>query len=394
MTARKTPTSRDLAQALYVAAIALGRTREAEEVVRVAITETQRATGLEAVALHLLDARRETLLLREYAGTTPAFRERMAVLPLAEAHVAAQAIREYRTGTIAVELHPTPSVRQLYAEQGFRRITVVPVAGREATLGVLHLASREAAPLTDDEVALVQAIGGLVGVALENAALRETMVAQQDRLRALATGILQVREEEARRIAHGLHDEASQLLASVHIALDDLANRIPEHAATLRGVHELLDSVEAQLRRLSRELRPSILDDLGLGPALEWLARGMAERTGIAITVDAAVERLPVTVETALYRIAQEALTNAIRHARASRVQIEVRPSGPSVWLAVRDDGQGFDVDPTLARRGDRGLGLIGIRERVEVLGGQLIIESKKGTGTALWVTLPIGAST
>jgi signal transduction histidine kinase len=380
-----------LAHALYVAAIALGRTREAEEVVRTAIAETQRASGLEAVALHLLDARREALLLREYAGTTPAFRERMAVLPLAEAQLAAQAIREQRTATIAVESHPTPSLRQLYAEQGFRHITVVPVAGREATLGVLHLASREAAPLTEEESALVQAIGGLVGVALENATLREKMAAQQDRLRALATGILQVREEEARRIAHGLHDEASQLLASVHIALDDLANRIPEQATTLRGVHELLDSVEAQLRRLSRELRPSILDDLGLGPALDWLARGMAERTGIAITVDAAVERLPATMETALYRIAQEALTNAVRHARASRVQVEVRRSGPSVWLAVRDDGQGFDVDPTLARRGDRGLGLIGIRERVEVLEGQLIIESEKGTGTALWVTLPIG---
>jgi signal transduction histidine kinase len=376
-----------------MAAIALGRTREAEEVVRVAIAETQRASGLEAVALHLLDARREALLLREYAGTTPTFREQMAVLPLAEAQVAAQAIREQRTATIAVVSHPNTFLRQLYAGQGFRHITVVPVAGREATLGVLHLASREAAPLTQEESALIQAIGGLVGVALENATLREMMAAQQDRLRALATGILQVREEEARRIAHGLHDEASQLLASVHIALDDLANRIPEQATTLRGVHELLDSVEAQLRRLSRELRPSILDDLGLGPALDWLARGMAERSGIAITVDAAVERLPATVETALYRIAQEALTNAVRHARASRVQIEVRRSGGSVWLAIRDDGQGFDVDPTLARRGDRGLGLIGIRERVEVLGGQLIIESEKGTGTALWVTLPIGES-
>jgi signal transduction histidine kinase len=157
-------------------------------------------------------------------------------------------------------------------------------------------------------------------------------------------------------------------------------------------VHELLDSVEAQLRRLSRELRPSILDDLGLGPALDWLARGMAERTGIAITVQAAVERLPATVETALYRIAQETITNAVRHARASRVQVEVGRAGDAVWLSVRDDGQGFDVSPTLARRGDRGLGLIGIRERVEALGGKLIIESERGTGTALWVTLPSGA--
>jgi signal transduction histidine kinase len=392
MTAREERTSRDLAQALYVAALALGRARDAEEVVRVAIAETQGASGVEAVALHLLDPQRNVLLLREYAGTAPAFRDQMQVLPLADAQVAGRAIREGRAATIAVDSHPTPALQVLYAKQGFRHLTVVPVAGREAILGVMHLASREATPLTDDEVALAQAIGGLVGVALENAVLRETMAAQQDRLRALASGILQVREEEARRIAHTLHDEASQLLASVHIALDDLANRIPEHTATLRGVHELLDSVETQLRRLSRELRPSILDDLGLSPALEWLARGMAERTGISITVNAAVERLPATVETALYRIAQETLTNAVRHARASRVQIEVGRSEDSVWLSVRDDGQGFDVNPTLARRGDRGLGLIGIRERVDALGGKLIIESERGTGTSLWVTLPIGA--
>jgi signal transduction histidine kinase len=392
MTAQHARTSRDLAQALYVAAIALGRTRDAGEVVRVAIRETQRASGIEAVLLHLLDARREALLLREYAGTTPAFRDQMEVLPLADAQLAARAIRERCVATAAVETHPTPALRRLYGEHGFRYITVVPVASGEAPLGVLHLASRDAAPLTEDEAALVQALGGLVGVAMENALLHETMTAQQDRLRALATGILQVREEEARRIAHALHDEASQLLASVHIALDDLIHRIPEHAATLRGVHELLDSVEAQLRRLSRELRPSILDDLGLGPALDWLARGMAERTGIAISVNAAVERLPATAETALYRIAQEALTNAARHARASRIQVEVGRSGDSAWLSVRDDGQGFDVHPTLARRGDRGLGLIGIRERVEALGGKLIIESERGTGTALWVTLPSGA--
>ena len=391
MTARETRTSRDLAQVLYVAALALGRARDAEEVVRVAIAETQGASGVEAVALHLLDTQRNVLLLREYAGTAPAFRDQMEVLPLADAQVAGRAIREGRATTIAVDSHPTPALQALYANQGFRYLTVVPVAGREAILGVMHLASREATPLTDDEVALAQAIGGLVGVALENAVLRETMAAQQDRLRALASGILQVREEEARRIAHTLHDEASQLLASVHIALDDLANRIPEHTATLRGVHELLDSVETQLRRLSRELRPSILDDLGLSPALEWLARGMAERTGISITVNATVERLPATVETALYRIAQESLTNAVRHARASRVQIEVGRSGNSIWLSVRDDGQGFDVNPTLARRGDRGLGLIGIRERVDAQGGKLIIESERGTGTSLWVTLPIG---
>jgi signal transduction histidine kinase len=386
-------TRRDLTQALYVAAVALGRTRDAEEVVRAAIAETQRASGVEAVSLYLLDASRNTLILREYAGTTPAFREQMATLPLSLAEFAATAIRERLAVTRDVDQHPTPSIRNLYQNQGFQHLTVVPVAGREEILGVLHLASRQESLLTPDEIALVQAIGGLVGVALENAALRERMTAQQDRLRALAGGILHAREEEARRIAHELHDEAGQLLASVHIALDNLIREVPEKAGTVQELHGLLDRVEGQLRRLARELRPTILDDLGLAPALEWLAQGMGQRTGVAVTVDTRVERLPPTIETALYRVIQEALTNATRHARAANVKVEVREEGSTTLAVVRDDGEGFDVEAALARRGERGLGLIGMRERVEALGGEFAIGSVPGKGTQISVTIPLGST-
>lgn len=386
-------TARDLTQALYTAAVALGRTRDAEEVVRVAIAETQRAAGVEAVALHLLDASREVLLLRELAGTTAAFREQMGVLPLSEAPLAEIVIRQRRVVSCAVDQHPAETLRSLYSTQGFRHLTAVPVSGREQVLGLLHLASHEELPLTSEEIALVEAIGGLVGVALENAGLQERMIAQQDRLRALASGILQAREDEARRIAHELHDEAGQLLASVHIALDELATQIPERAATFRDLHHLLDRVEGQLRRLSRELRPSILDDLGLAPALEWLAQGVGERTGLAISVMAPGTRLPSLVETAIYRVVQEALTNAARHARATRVQVEVQLAGSAVRVVVQDDGQGFDVDAAQARRGDRGLGLIGMRERVDALGGGLSIVSGRGQGTTLSVVIPLGGA-
>ncbi len=387
-------TTRDLTHALYVAAVALGRTRDAEEVVRAAIAETQRASGVEAVSLYLLDASRSTLILREYAGTTPAFRQEMATLPLSQAQIAATAIRERHVVVCDVNQHPSPVIRDLYRNQEFRYLTAVPVAGREEILGVLHLASRREPPLTADETALVQAIGGLVGVALENAALRERMTAQQDRLRALAGGILHAREEEARRIAHELHDQTGQLLASVHIALDNLVRQVPEQAGTVQELHGLLDRVEGQLRRLSRELRPTILDDLGLAPALEWLAQGVAQRTGLTVTVDARVERLPPAIETALYRVIQEALTNATRHARAKSITVEVREDGPIILAVVRDDGKGFDVDAALARRGEPGLGLISMRERVEALGGEFAIGSVPGKGTKISVTIPLGGTT
>ena len=382
--------SGNLTHALYVAAVALGRTRDAEEVVRVAVAETQRATGVEAVSLHLLRAEQRVLILRESAGATPAFREQMARLPLAEVHLADAAIRENRIVTCSVGDHPAPALRALYLSQGFRHVTAVPVAGRDRILGVMHLASRGDAPLDPSAIAMVQAVGGLVGVALENATLRELMLAQQDRLRALAEGAVRAREEEARRIAHELHDEAGQLLAAVHIALDELVARVPERADALQRIHALLDRVEGQLRRLSRELRPTILDDLGLGPAVEWLAQGAAERTGVSITVHAPIRRLPSVMETALYRIIQEAVTNAIRHAGARTMEIRIWQDDSVVHAAVRDDGRGFDAEATMARRGDRGLGLLGMRERVDALGGRFVLRSAPGEGTEIAVAIPI----
>jgi two-component system, NarL family, sensor histidine kinase UhpB len=199
-------------------------------------------------------------------------------------------------------------------------------------------------------------------------------------------------EEEARRIAHALHDEAGQLLASVHLALDEVARELPSPAAErLHAVRPLLDVIEEQLRDLSHELRPTVLDDLGLIPALEFLASGVSKRAGIAVTVEGSTGgRLRPGVETALYRIAQEALTNVTKHARATCASIGLVQQAGLVRCSVRDDGIGFDLPSLLARRGAQGLGLIGIRERVGALGGSLEISSAPGQGTELVITIPL----
>src|SRR5947208_11398931 len=135
-------------------------------------------------------------------------------------------------------------------------------------------------------------------------------------------------EEEAKRIAHTLHDEAAQLLASVHVALDALARDLPQSVRSRLGeVRDLLDRIEGELRRLSHELRPTMLDDLGLVPALQFLAEGVAKRTGLSVEVRGSTHgRLPPAVETAPYRIAQEALTNAVRHAHPAHVKSRGQP--------------------------------------------------------------------
>ncbi|MBI4390887.1 MAG: ATP-binding protein [candidate division NC10 bacterium] len=211
-------------------------------------------------------------------------------------------------------------------------------------------------------------------------------------------------EEQAKRIAHALHDEAGQLLASVHIAMRDIAREIaPPARDRLMEVHGLLDQIEEQLRCFSHELRPTILDDLGLLPALEFLADSVSRRTGLPVSVEGSTEgRPPPAVETALYRCVQEALTNVVKHAQASRATVQLQREPKQIHCSVRDNGVGFDVPAVLAgpgqpelfgrgpRRGERGLGLIGIRERLSAIGGMVQITSTPGRGTELLITVPL----
>jgi len=200
-------------------------------------------------------------------------------------------------------------------------------------------------------------------------------------------------EREAERIAHALHDDAGQFLTSAHIALANMAHELPpETQGRLREVRAHLDRIEEDLRRLSHELRPRILDDLGLDAALEFLADGVMKRAGIVVTTEVVLEeRLPLVVETTLYRLIQEALTNAAKHARPTRISVRVSREAQAIRCAVQDDGVGFDAAEVTARRGDPSLGLVGTRDRVEALGGTLAIASAPGKGTELLVLIPLG---
>jgi signal transduction histidine kinase len=203
-------------------------------------------------------------------------------------------------------------------------------------------------------------------------------------------------EQQAKRIAREVHDSAGQLMASAHIELDQAAATAPaELAPRFRRIKTLLDRVESDVRRLSHELRPTILDDLGIVPALRFLGEGVSSRTGLAVSVaGSSGGRLPPPVETVLYRVAQEALTNVGKHARASRVEVRVERSDREVLCEVCDDGVGFDSAKVLAGRGVRGLGLIGMRERLAPLGGTIRYETTgHDRGTRLVVTIPLEAS-
>ena len=200
----------------------------------------------------------------------------------------------------------------------------------------------------------------------------------------------EVFEQEAKRIAKVLHDEAGQLLVAVYIAMQNLANEVPAVQPHVLKVTQLLDEIESQLRRLSHELVPALLNDLGLVPALQYLFDGLAQRSQLQINIEAVPEqRLPKRVETTLYHVAKEALHNVVKHAQATSVWIGFHRTADSIRCCIRDNGRGFNPASIAARQAEQGFGLIGIRERLSVVGGHLQINSGEGHGTELVISIP-----
>jgi two-component system, NarL family, sensor histidine kinase NreB len=201
-------------------------------------------------------------------------------------------------------------------------------------------------------------------------------------------------ERESGRIAGVLHDEAGQFLTFAHITLADIARDVaPEIQARLQEVRRHLDHVEHDLRRVSHEIHPSILDDLGLLEAIRFHADSFSRRTGVRVTVDADLEQAcPRAIQTVIYRLVQEALTNLGKHANAQAATIALRAEGTAIQCVIRDDGRGFDVQAVHSKNAARrGLGLTLIQDRLEAFGGTLQIISAPGQGTQLRTTIPLG---
>ena len=198
-------------------------------------------------------------------------------------------------------------------------------------------------------------------------------------------------EAQARRIAFALHSEAGQLLASLHFELAEASRDLPmEKGENIGRIRETLLQIEERLRNLSHELRPPVLDDLGLGAALSLMAQGVTSRWGLPvfITVDVSGD-LRGVVENTVYRIVQEALINTAKHADASRVDISVRQVEHKIICSVVDDGTGFDDTDTF-RKQRPGLGLTDLRERVSALGGVMVLRRNGEQGTDLTFELPL----
>jgi two-component system, NarL family, sensor histidine kinase UhpB len=246
------------------------------------------------------------------------------------------------------------------------------------------------------DLALQAPVTGQDGDADQLAIAFNTMLAALDDLsRSRASQILHAQEEERKRIARELHDETSQVLTSLLISLALLEETVtaPEARARVAETRALAHQTLRAVRNLSIDLRPSALDDLGLLPALRWYIKEYQQNVGIEVelSVTGCKERLPADLETAMYRIVQESLTNTAKHAHARKAWVTVVEDGKQVRVQVRDDGHGFDVAVVLKTPWqDRGLGLAGMMERASLLDGSVKITSRPGAGTTVDIVIPI----
>jgi signal transduction histidine kinase len=217
----------------------------------------------------------------------------------------------------------------------------------------------------------------------------------QEQLRHLTRQLLLAQEEERKKISRELHDEIAQTLTGINIRLAALKT---EAAHNTRGLQNKISSTQRMVEksvdivhRFARDLRPTVLDDLGLIPALHSFVKTFSKQTRlhISLTVFAGVEKLDNASRTVLYRVAQEALTNVARHAQANRVDVNIVKLPDSICMKIRDDGKSFRVDHVLHTKKNRRLGLLGMRERVEMVGGSFHVESAVGEGTTVQARIP-----
>jgi signal transduction histidine kinase len=277
-----------------------------------------------------------------------------------------------------------PEIDQQAARRmGILSALYVPLVVRTRAIGVVvaHDKLGPSSSFTDDDLRLAESLTARAAMAVD---LSERV--SRDTVRR----VVEAQELERARLARELHDETGQALTSILLGLKALEDRIDtdEGRGAAAALRELVVSTLQDVRRLAVELRPSALDDFGLVPALERLRDTVVEQSGLDVDVQSQlrVERLPVEIETALYRIVQEALTNVVKHADAKRVTILLTQRGNSASLLVQDDGSGFDPEDVR----DGGLGLIGMRERVSLLGGRLTVESTEGAGTMVSAEVPV----
>lgn len=281
---------------------------------------------------------------------------------------------------------------ELFQRENIRTLVMAGISHNHEIIGFLASIFMQPANLIQNlDVEILRGLADQAAISITNANLFRQVRLGREQQRKLAKSIVEVQEEERRHIARELHDQLGQMLTGLQFMLQNAKKQ--EGSAqkeTLEEIQQTVGTAIGQVREMSLNLRPGMLDDMGLLPTLQWHVERFSAQTGIRVNFhnENVIERLPPAVETAAYRIIQEALTNVARHAQVNEVFVGLVIQEKALWIEVLDQGKGFDAS-TISSRPSSGLG--GMRERASLIGGYAYIDSFVNQGTQVVVALPVG---
>lgn len=391
--------NRELA-ALNAIAQTVSQTLDLDEVLNNALDKTLEILNIKHGTIAFLDREAERLTLRTVRGISEA--DIKAISPIQMGEDIIGLVAESGDPLFVESLIDSSELMRNYTlevvvEQQLKSVMYVPLKAKGNTLGVMCTFTQGDRIFTPEEHKLLTTIGHEISAAIENALLYQGLQQKEEiRGQGLRQSIL-AQEEERRRIARELHDQTSQVLtgasAKIEASVAALPDGTDEVKTVLKETRVALTDMMDDIRRIIYELRPSTLDDLGLVAAVRWHAKEYLERAGVKphFEIVGRRKKLSPQIETALFRIIQEAMTNVVKHAQAKNVSVKIGYRKGSVSASVMDDGKGFNlVKVTSPKRRQRRLGLVSMKERADILNGSFAVNSRPGFGTQVTVDIPI----
>lgn len=394
---------------LHKISTAICESLELGDVLDAAATRVRQVMDAEIVTVFLLDEENQELELRTYQGVSEEFVAGVKRLKVGESLNGQVAETGEPLLVQDVSLYSGPTAKIL-AREGINSMLIVPMKAKGRVVGTVTVATRSPRLFSSEEADLLCHVANHVGVCVENSHLyeKQRLMAEQiardaamekqmqESLRFYLRQVTRAQEDERKRIARELHDDTAQELVALSRQLDGFittnARLSAQDISYLEGLIQRIDKILGGIRRFCQDLRPSMIDDLGLAPALEWLTSDLTDHFGIPIAVGfiGPTRRLPSDVELVLFRIAQEALRNVGKHAEASRAWVTLEFGGDKVILTIKDNGKGFRLPKSMEHLTSGGkLGLAGMLERAQLIEGRLTIESEPGEGTTITVEVP-----
>jgi len=354
------------------------------------------ATDSDVCFVHLVDEERQRVVL---AGATPPFDEQVGTVELAIGEGVAGWVARNAEPAVIPDKWNDQRYRYIPALRGedYASLVSVPMVVEGRVMGVLNVHATEARTYGPTDLALLTGVAHLVARSVEKAQLHRRLAEREEALEGFAARTVEAQEKERRHLAGEIHDGISQRLVSLWyhlLAAKDATGNLDVLVRELDVAKDLTTAALDETRSAIAGLRPSVLDDLGLGPGLESLARtlsGLTVQLDVPTQVDLAAERLPPHIEVALYRIAQEALQNVVKHSGATRVRLVLERTPEGVRLVVEDDGCGFDPDKLAHANSGPYYGMAGMNERAELIGARLSVSSWPQRGTSIEVVVPLG---